>query len=585
MLFYDFEVFKFDWLVVVMDTAEKKKHVIINDPEALKQLYEAHVNDIWTGFNSRSYDQYILKGILCGFDPKRINDYIIVKKKKGWQFSSTFRSIPLNNFDVMPNPPVGLKTLEAFMGSDIRETEVPFNIDRKLTPKEIDQTVFYCTHDVEQTMEVFIKRKEQFEAMLTLVKQFKLPISDLGKTEAAITAKILECDYTERTDEFDFILEDYQQIHKYTDVFDWFKAQKTNEQVDPKEFYSRKLQRIVAGVQHTFGWGGIHGAREKYKFTSGHGRQCWHVDVTSYYPSYLIAHNRITRSARHPERYSWAYFYQIDLKHQGRKAERLPYKKMLNALSGAMKDRYNPAYDPCMNNTMVVNCQISALMLIEMLEVIPGFELVQSNTDGLIVTIPDTDEAFNQMDDICYEWEKRCSSDKASIKLEFDEIEWLYQKDVNNYIFKFGHSNKIERKGAWLKELSPIDFDMPILNTALYNYFVKGIPVEDTINQTDELKQFQKIVKLSDKFEWVEWGGKQYSMKSYRVFASNRPGDGKICACRVSPKTGSREVKKFGNTPDNCFFENGDVNGVRVPQILDKGYYIEEARKRIAEFG
>lgn len=189
------------------------------------------------------------------------------------------------------------------------------------------------------------------------------------------------------------------------------------------------------------------------------------------------------------------------------------------------------------------------------------------------------------MDDICYEWEKRCSSDKASIKLEFDEIEWLYQKDVNNYIFKFGHSTKIERKGAWLKELSPIDFDMPILNTALYNYFVKGIPVEDTINQTDELKQFQKIVKLSDKFEWVEWGGKQYSMKSYRVFASNRPGDGKICACRVSPKTGSREVKKFGNTPDNCFFENGDVNGVRVPQILDKGYYIEEARKRIAEFG
>lgn len=270
MLFYDFEVFKFDWLVVVMDTAEKKKHVIINDPEALKQLYEAHVNDIWTGFNSRSYDQYILKGILCGFDPKRINDYIIVKKKKGWQFSSTFRSIPLNNFDVMPNPPVGLKTLEAFMGSDIRETEVPFNIDRKLTPKEIDQTVFYCTHDVEQTMEVFIKRKEQFEAMLTLVKQFKLPISDLGKTEAAITAKILECDYTERTDEFDFILEDYQQIHKYTDVFDWFKAQKTSEQVDPKEFYSRKLQRMVAGVQHTFGWGGIHGAREKYKFTSGH---------------------------------------------------------------------------------------------------------------------------------------------------------------------------------------------------------------------------------------------------------------------------------------------------------------------------
>ena len=43
--------------------------------------------------------------------------------------------------------------------------------------------------------------------------------------------------------------------------------------------------------------------------------------------------------------------------------------------------------------------------LIEHLEAIDGFELIQSSTDGLIISLPDTDEAFNQMDDICYEWE------------------------------------------------------------------------------------------------------------------------------------------------------------------------------------
>lgn len=321
-------------------------------------------------------------------------------------FSSLLRSFPLNNFDVMPNPPIGLKTLEGFMGSNIKETDVPFDIDRPLTKAEIEQTVFYCTHDVEETIKVFIQRKSQFDAMLTLVKQFKLPISDIGKTEAGITAKILECEMTKRDDEFDFIIEDYQQIKKYTQVMDWFRAQQGNH-----DYYSNKLEVMIANVPHKFGAGGIHGARPKYKFMPGQGRQCWHIDVTSYYPSYLIAHDRITRSAKHPERYSWAYFHQIELKRQGRKPERLPYKKMLNALSGAMKDKYNPAYDPCMNNTMVVNCQISALMLIEMLEVIPGFELIQSNTDGLIVSIPDTDEAFNQMDDICYEWETRCSND------------------------------------------------------------------------------------------------------------------------------------------------------------------------------
>lgn len=28
------------------------------------------------------------------------------------------------NYDVMPNPPVGLKTLEGFLGSNIKETDV-----------------------------------------------------------------------------------------------------------------------------------------------------------------------------------------------------------------------------------------------------------------------------------------------------------------------------------------------------------------------------------------------------------------------------------------------------------------------------
>lgn len=39
--------------------------------------------------------------------------------------------------------------MKGFMGSNIKETEVPFDIKRKLTEKEIEQTVFYCRHDVE----------------------------------------------------------------------------------------------------------------------------------------------------------------------------------------------------------------------------------------------------------------------------------------------------------------------------------------------------------------------------------------------------------------------------------------------------
>lgn len=43
------------------------------------------------------------------------------------------------------------------MGNDIKETSVPFSIDRKLTDEEIAETVKYCKHDVEQTIQGMAK--------------------------------------------------------------------------------------------------------------------------------------------------------------------------------------------------------------------------------------------------------------------------------------------------------------------------------------------------------------------------------------------------------------------------------------------
>ena len=601
MIFYDFEVFKHDWLVVILDMDAQEEHVIINDSDQLKAFYEAHKNDIWCGYNSRNYDQFILRAILLDFDPKKVNDHIIVKDKSGWMFSNLFWQIPLNNYDVMPNPPIGLKTMEGFMGNNIKETSVPFDLPRKLTAAEIAETVKYCRHDVEQTVEVFLERKSEFDAMLQMCQVFNLPLSYLGKTDAGITAKVLDCVKTDWDDEFDFKIEPFIKLNKYQSVMDWFKNAKEDcikemqveyakakpslrgkyDHTDPeafaKFFYNRSLTTSICGIPHVDGWGGIHGASEKPIFRKG---LIFHVDVGSYYPSYLIAHQRVTRSARQPEKYAEVYTTRMALKAAGKKKEQAPYKKLLNSLSGAMKDRNNPAYDPCMNNTMVVNCQLMLIMLLEWLEDIPGFELIQSNTDGLIVQIPDTDEAFQMLDDICYKWESACSTKRCTIGLAFDQVEYIYQKDVNNYLFKFAGTDKIERKGAYVKELSKLDADLPIINKALVDYMTKGIHPSVTIKECDDLIQFQKLVKLSNKYEHVEHNGKVYSYKCYRVFASTDPRDGKILKCR----TGSNPAK-FGNTPDYCFIVNDDVNGTKCPTHLDKQWYINTAISRLKDFG
>ena len=111
----------------------------------------------------------------------------------------------------------------------------------------------------------------------------------------------------------------------------------------------------------------------------------------------------------------------------------------------------NAAYDPRNNNCMCINGQLMLLDLIEHLEAVPGLELIQSNTDGLIIWIPDTDEAFNMVDDICWEWEQRCSTEQCSILLELDNISEIYQKDVNNYLW-VDIDGGVERIGAYVKE-------------------------------------------------------------------------------------------------------------------------------------
>ena len=96
------------------------------------------------------------------------------------------------------------QTLEAFLGANIKESDVDFNIDRKLTQEEIEETIIYCRNDVEQTINVFLHKVDDFNAMHDIVKAFKLPLTCLGDSEAQITAKVLGCERREYTDEFDY---------------------------------------------------------------------------------------------------------------------------------------------------------------------------------------------------------------------------------------------------------------------------------------------------------------------------------------------------------------------------------------------
>lgn len=562
--FYDFEVFEYDWMVVIINPYTKTVEKIHNDSERLKAYYEEHKNGIWIGYNNNHYDQFILKAILCGFNPKHVNDFIIVHKKMGWQYSSLFRNIPMINYDVATRIDGGLKSLEGFMGNDIRETSVPFDIDRPLTDQEIEETFKYCTHDVEQTIEVFLKRKSDFDAQMGLLKMFNLPLRYISKTKAQLSAAILDAHKKQHNDEFDIDFPDTLKICKYTEVVDWYKNQNNRD-------YSKSLTINVAGVETQFGWGGIHSAKKKY-FGTGY---FLNMDVASLYPSLMIRYNLHSRNIADPQKF--IDIYKTRLKYKAEKNPlQAPLKIVINSTYGCMKDKNNPLYDPLMANKVCIYGQLLLLDLIEKLE--DYCEIIQSNTDGILIRKPDgitIDEFYNKIDDIVYEWEQR-----TGLQMEFDEYVKVMQKDVNNYIVVAADGH-YKSKGAYVKKLGALDFDLSIVNKAVVDYMTKNIPVEETVNSCNDLMMFQKIVKLSGKYKNSWHNGQILNEKCFRVFASLDDSDSYI----GKQKTDDATIEKFANTPEHCFIVNEDVKEVKVPSNLCKQWYIDLAKKRLEQFG
>jgi hypothetical protein len=601
LIFYDYEVFEYDWLVVFYDLINKHKTVIVNNPELLKEFHEKNKNYIFVGFNSRHYDQYIHKGLLCDFDPYDITKFIIQDKRKGWEYSDLFNRVPMYNYDVYKGiTDNGLKTLEAFMGNDIRETSVPFNIKRKLTITEINETIKYCTHDVMQLVEVFEERIDDFNTHLAMLNEFKLGLNHINKTSAQLIAVILGSQKREYNDEWDIFLPDTLRLNKYWYVGEWFK---NNRSTDP-------YITNVAGVEHVFADGGLHGAIDNFYYECKPDELMIMADVASMYPSIMLVYDLLSRSIQDKARFKHIYDMNIELKKL--KDPRRPiYKLICNTTYGCSGDQYNAMYDPRNRRLVCIFGQVLLLDLIEKLE--PHIKLVQSNTDGILFICKRKD--FDVIDDIVHEWETR-----TGLNMEFDYFKRIYQKDVNNYV-AVTYEGKAKTKGAYVKKLSRLDNDLPIVNEALVNYMVHNTPIEKTIFNCTDLIKFQKVYKLTGNYEYVQHNGIKYYNKSYRVFASTNTDDTPIYKCKKDTKT-KEECKffddglcgcdkyggicpfknrslcdwyssvntkgfkcdKFANTPEHAFILNTNINGTPIPPNLDKQWYVREAYKRLNQF-
>lgn len=270
IVIYDFEVFRYDWLVVFKDYTTKLYTMIHNDNEALK----ACINDetIYVGFNSKFYDQHIVRGICLDYDNaevKALNDYLI-HGGQGWQYPGFQNSFfHFNNVDVMDDMQKGLslKAIEGHLGMNIKESEVDFNLDRPLTEEELKQTIFYCRHDVDATEQVFELRKGYFKNKIFLGKLSGLDeVKAMGMTNAKLTAAMLKASPKKYNDEREYKYPDnLKKEFIPQEVFDYF-----NRMYDPNlsddEVFKNKLDLAIGDCKVRIGYGGIHGAIPNFEW-------------------------------------------------------------------------------------------------------------------------------------------------------------------------------------------------------------------------------------------------------------------------------------------------------------------------------
>ena len=583
LIVYDVEVFCEDWLVIFKDIETGKYTCVHNDNEELKECISEDC--IYIGFNSKHYDQFIIKAICCGFTPqevKQVNDFII-GGGQGWECPMLrdffFR---FNNVDIKDDMQMGLslKAIEGHLGLSVEESTVPFDIDRPLTEEELKETAKYCIHDVDTTEKLVELRKDYLKNKIHIGKLAGLDeVKAMGMTNAKLTAALLKAEQKPHDDERKYVYPpNLKREYIPQEVFDFFDRMYDPE-ISDKELFSDKQTFSIGDCPGVVGYGGIHAAIPNYFFVESEDRVIRNKDVASYYPHLMTLCGYTSRNIPSAKVFEDVLETRMKAKASGDKATANALKLVVNTTYGALLNKYNDLFDPLMGRSVCITGQLFLMELAQHLYAdIPDLKIVQLNTDGIMV---ECDRKYlSKLDEICDEWQSR-----TGFELEEDAVVRIAQKDVNNYV-EVQEGGKAKSKGGYLvRGISTvgafnINNNACIVAAAVKEYLVNGVPVEDTINGCNDIFQFQLIakagVKYREAYHLVD-GEKVPVQKVNRVYATKDERYGKL----FKVKAENDSTAKIEMLPEHCIIDND--NHLTIDDV-DKTFYIEMAKKRINDF-
>lgn len=520
---------------------------------------------------------------------------------KHWKYQIWFDTFDILTMLYSNKLRVGLKEIQVTMQyPNVQEFVCDWT--KPLPLEDFDSMIDYNINDIESTSELLNRCKKDVDLRIAIEDEYGVRV--LSKDGVNIGMKILTQKYLEKTG---LTWQDIKDLRSPMSViplkdvilpfikYDSPILQRVlddmkNQIVSPgRKGYENKF--VFNNLRYSIGVGGIHSVNSPEIIIPRDDEMLIDIDVASLYPSMLIEYEFYPKhlGKEFLEVYKQIKDERIEAKHNGDKVKNETLKLALNGLSGNLQNEHNFCYSPFAVMQIRINGQLLLLMLAEKLTQI-GCRIVQANTDGLFVLLKK--DAYSKVNSICREWEQL-----TKLTLEEDRFKAMYQYAINDY-FAITEDNKVKEKGMFItavklgKGLTP-----KIIPKAVISFFKDGIPVEDTIKNCTDIRDFLMSEKTGKQWH-VEYMNEE-QQRTNRFYASTNGGylwkwkdtghkEGEIITY-TEPYVGERKYKASARQYQNMLTASGvtllnkfDDKPIEERKINYR-YYIMEAYKIIRD--
>lgn len=601
-----------------------------NDHATLTKLITLMRNEryLWVSFNGIKFDAPVLAAVMGGrslAEVKRMANTIIEEKKPAWMSYRDFKLEPLDIdhidlIEVAPGVMINLKLYAARMGLK-SIVDLPFAHDAHLTPADRAMVKDYCINgDLVATASLFKELQGALELREQMSQEYLIDLRSKSDAQVAETvlSKVLgirgavDVPSGVRYAAPKFIqprnavlVEKLERAERLV-----FKLNHANGAIELPPFLEEPI--VLGKGRYQMGIGGLHSQHDRQQhWIATEKLEISDFDVASFYPNIILNAGLIPRGLGYAfiEQYRKILMERLAAKRSGNKVKDGAMKIMLNGTFGKLGSMFSKLYAPDLMLATTVTGQFYLLGLIEII-VEYGGQVISANTDGVCVAATPAVMASIRDAVWLYGW---------ATNFEFEETKYrtIAIKDVNNYL-AVTVAGKIKAKGiyalgglmknptnevctlaaqAYLRDGTPVDqFIHGYLSPETFADFTQSRSVTGGAVFYTDIREVDDWINLERgawyRQAWYDMGKERKPLKRVSRPAPVTAGDKPVFLGRVARWYYSLDEKRsihYVNNDNKVPKANASTACMKlpdtIPQDLDVGRYIEEAKTNLRNMG